>query len=45
MVGYLLACPGAKAAESLKRLRRLDPAGVAEAEQILSRTTSVPASE
>jgi hypothetical protein len=45
IVGYLLACPAEKAAESLKRLRRLDPAGVAEAEQILSRTTSVPANE
>jgi hypothetical protein len=45
IVGYLLACPGEKAAESLERLRRLDPAGVADAEQILSRTTGVPASE
>jgi hypothetical protein len=42
IVGYLLACPGAKAAAALERLRKLDPPGVAAAEQILSRIGSVP---
>lgn len=42
IVGYLLACPGAKAARALERLRKLDAQGVAEAEQVLSRTGSVP---
>jgi hypothetical protein len=45
VVGYLLACPAAKAAQELARLRERDPAGVAAAEQVLSRTTSVPGAE
>ncbi len=45
VVGYLLACPGTNAAQALARLRQQDPSGVAAAEQVLSRTTSVPAAE
>jgi hypothetical protein len=45
IVGYLLACPNAGAAEALKRLREADPKGVAEAEQVLSRLGSVPGKE
>ena len=45
VVGYLLACPTADAATELARLRKLDPRGVAEAERILSQTTSVPAAQ
>lgn len=45
IVGYLLACPDAKAAGALARLRKLDPKGVALAEQILSRTGSVPVND
>ena len=45
IVGYLLACPNADAAEALKRLREADPKGVAEAEQVLSRLGSVPGNE
>ncbi len=41
IVGYLLACPTAKASAMLARLRQNDPQGVAAAEKILSRTTSV----
>ncbi len=37
IVGYLLACPEPAAAAQLKRLRGLDPQGVAAAEQVLSR--------
>ncbi len=37
IVGYLLACPKPAAAGQLKRLREIDPQGVAAAEQILSR--------
>jgi hypothetical protein len=36
IVGYLLACPEAAAAVQLKRLRGIDPQGVAAAEQVLS---------
>jgi len=36
VVGYLLACPQPAARAELHRLRRLDPAGVAAAEQVLS---------
>jgi hypothetical protein len=43
IVGYLLACPEPEAARRLAQLRRLDPEGVEQAEQILSRTSSVPA--
>jgi hypothetical protein len=42
IVGYLLACPTAKASAALAQLRQNDPRGVAAAEEILSRTTSVP---
>jgi hypothetical protein len=45
IVGYLLACPEAKATGALDALRKLDPQGVAEAEQVLSRTSSVPKSD
>jgi hypothetical protein len=45
IVGYLLSCPQAGAAGALARLRKLDPRGVAEAEAVLSRTTSVPRSD
>ena len=36
IVGYLLACPEPAAAVQLKRLRGIDPQGVAAAEQVLS---------
>jgi hypothetical protein len=42
VVGYLSACPDARAATALAELRRRDPDGVAEAEEVLSRTTSAP---
>jgi hypothetical protein len=42
VVGYLLACPQPAAAKSLLRLRAADPRGVAEAEAVLSRTTTLP---
>ena len=45
VVGYLLACPDAAARQALERLRSTDPQGVAAAEDVLSRTSSVPASE
>jgi hypothetical protein len=45
IVGYLLVCPDAKAAQTLAHLREVDPQGVAAAEEILSRTTSVPAAK
>lgn len=45
IVGYLLVCPGAKAAGALDQLRKFDPRGVAEAQEILSRTGSVPQQE
>ncbi|MEX2115053.1 MAG: hypothetical protein WD845_17800 [Pirellulales bacterium] len=41
VVGYLLACPAAEARQALARLRVNDPAGVAAAEQVLSRTSGV----
>jgi hypothetical protein len=44
IVGYLLACPQPAAAEALAMLRRLDPSGIAAAEQVLSATGSVPQS-
>jgi hypothetical protein len=44
-VGYLLACPEAKAAGALEQLRQLDPRGVADAEEVLSRTSGVPRSD
>ena len=43
IVGYLLACPAPEARTELLRLRSRDPAGVAEAEQILSRTSGLGA--
>jgi hypothetical protein len=45
IVGYLLACPEAKAAGALEQLRQLDPRGVADAEEVLSRTSGVPRSD
>jgi hypothetical protein len=42
VVGYLLACPEQRARLALASLRALDAAGVAEAEQVLSTTGSVP---
>ena len=45
VVGYLLACPNANAREALAQLRKADPAGVASAEEILSRTTGTRAKE
>jgi hypothetical protein len=42
IIGYLLACPGRQASEELARLREIDPQGVATAEQILSRASSIP---
>jgi hypothetical protein len=41
VVGYLLVCPEPAAATALERLRKLDPQGVAAAEDVLSRTTTV----
>jgi hypothetical protein len=41
IVGYLLACPKPAARTELARLRNSDPTGVAEAEQILSRTSGL----
>lgn len=45
VVGYLLACPDANARAALAQLRKADPAGVATAEEILSRTTGARAKE
>ena len=45
IVGYLLVCPGPKAAEALARLRKQDPRGIAEAERVLSRTTTTTPSD
>jgi hypothetical protein len=45
VVGYLLACPGEAAKAALADLRAGDPQGVAQAEQILAKTSSVPACE
>jgi len=45
VIGYLLACPRADASEALARLRKRDPRGVADAEQVLSQTSSATASE
>ncbi len=42
IVGYLLACPEPHGRSALANLRSIDPAGVAEAEQLLSRTGAVP---
>jgi hypothetical protein len=42
IVGYLLACPEPNGRQALADLRSVDPAGVAEAEQLLSRTGAVP---
>jgi hypothetical protein len=41
IVGYLLACPKPAAGAELARLRSNDPAGVAAAEQVLSRTSGL----
>jgi hypothetical protein len=41
IVGYLSACPQPAARAELARLRKSDPAGVAAAEQILSRTSGI----
>jgi hypothetical protein len=41
VVGYLLACPEPSAVAALDRLRKLDPQGVAAAQDVLSRTTTV----
>ena len=41
IVGYLLTCPKPSARAELVRLRKSDPAGVAAAEQILSRTSGI----
>jgi hypothetical protein len=45
VVGYLLTCPLERARQELDRLRADDPQGVAAAEAVLSRTSSVPASQ
>jgi hypothetical protein len=45
IVGYLLACPEPAAREALVRLRGLDPAGVASAEEVLSRTSGLEAKD
>jgi hypothetical protein len=45
IVGYLLACARPNARTALAQLRKTDPAGVATAEQILSRTTGARAKE
>lgn len=45
VVGYLLACPEAKAPMALDQLRRRDPQGVAAAERVLSATSGLPSSE
>lgn len=45
IVGYLLACPEPQALRALERLRKTDPEGVAEAEEVLSRTSSIGRSE
>ncbi len=45
VIGYLLACPESSARRALGELRSLDPAGVAEAEQLLSRTGAAPQSQ
>jgi hypothetical protein len=41
IVGYLLTCPKPAARAELARVRKSDPAGVAAAEQILSRTSGI----
>jgi hypothetical protein len=45
VVGYLLACPGIEARQALAQLRSVDPAGVGAAEQVLSRTSGLRATE
>jgi hypothetical protein len=45
VVGYLLACNQADARAALARLRTADPAGIATAEEILSRTTGARVKE
>ncbi|MGD9720076.1 MAG: hypothetical protein AB7O59_02540 [Pirellulales bacterium] len=45
VIGYLLACPQEPARKALARLRDADPRGVAAAEQLLSKTSSVPVSQ
>lgn len=42
IVGYLLACPEEQGGRLLGELRAADPQGVAEAEQVLGRTSSLP---
>jgi len=45
IVGFLLASPRPEAALALARLRKLDAAGVADAEKVLSQTGAVPAGQ
>lgn len=45
IVGYLLNCPESSGRSALADLRSVDPAGVAEAEQLLLRTSTVPQSQ
>jgi hypothetical protein len=45
IVGYLLACPESPGRRALRELRAIDPVGVAEAEQLLSRTGTLPQSQ
>jgi hypothetical protein len=45
IVGFLLASPRPQAAIDLARLRKLDAAGVADAEKVLSQTGAVPAGQ
>jgi hypothetical protein len=40
-----LACPGIEARQALAQLRSVDPAGVGAAEQVLSRTSGLRATE
>jgi hypothetical protein len=42
IVGYLHACPEPAAAKRLARLREVDPAGVAAAEEVLSKLGKLP---
>lgn len=42
VVGYLLACPRPAGLAALERLRKLDPAGIADAEQVLRELHGAP---
>jgi hypothetical protein len=44
VVGYLLACPEARASGALDKLRKSDPQGVAAAEQVLSQMQGLSSS-